>query len=151
MQTTNIIERAFELAGASSSVEEVRKALRREGDPTSTPISRAHRSRPTSRSASSARSIQARRHATSRRPRTQEWSRMEPVERAHQLPPEHLQGMQAAPFGTAKIEVERPPVRVRIARMLAEHVELRFPRRAAMFDADGVGQRGVEGVALGDF
>lgn len=31
MQTTNIIERAFELAGASSSVEEVRKALRREG------------------------------------------------------------------------------------------------------------------------
>jgi tRNA G26 N,N-dimethylase Trm1 len=31
MQTTNIIERAFELATASTSVDEVRKALRREG------------------------------------------------------------------------------------------------------------------------
>lgn len=31
MQTPNIIERAFQLAGDSSSVEDVRKALRREG------------------------------------------------------------------------------------------------------------------------
>lgn len=31
MQTTNIIERAFQLAPASSSVEEIRKALRNEG------------------------------------------------------------------------------------------------------------------------
>lgn len=31
MHTPNIIERAFELARASSSVEEVRKALRQEG------------------------------------------------------------------------------------------------------------------------
>jgi hypothetical protein len=31
MQTANIIERAFELARASTSVEEIRKALRQEG------------------------------------------------------------------------------------------------------------------------
>ena len=31
MQTSNIIERAFELARSSTSVEEVRKALRQEG------------------------------------------------------------------------------------------------------------------------
>lgn len=31
MQTTNIIERAFQLAPASTSIEEVRKALRQEG------------------------------------------------------------------------------------------------------------------------
>lgn len=31
MQTQNIIERAFELARASSSIDEVRKALRQEG------------------------------------------------------------------------------------------------------------------------
>ena len=31
MQTQNIIERAFELAGRSTSIEEVRKALRSEG------------------------------------------------------------------------------------------------------------------------
>jgi tRNA G26 N,N-dimethylase Trm1 len=31
MQTQNIIERAFELARESSSVEEIRKALRKEG------------------------------------------------------------------------------------------------------------------------
>ena len=31
MHTQNIIERAFELARESSSVEEIRKALRREG------------------------------------------------------------------------------------------------------------------------
>jgi tRNA G26 N,N-dimethylase Trm1 len=31
MQTDNIIERAFQLARDSSSVEEIRKALRREG------------------------------------------------------------------------------------------------------------------------
>lgn len=31
MQTHNIIERAFQLAGESSSVEEVRKVLRKEG------------------------------------------------------------------------------------------------------------------------
>jgi hypothetical protein len=31
MQTQNIIERAFELASASTSVEEIRKRLRREG------------------------------------------------------------------------------------------------------------------------
>jgi tRNA G26 N,N-dimethylase Trm1 len=31
MQTANIIERAFELARSSTSVEEVRKALRQEG------------------------------------------------------------------------------------------------------------------------
>ena len=31
MQTTNIIERAFQLAGDCASVEEIRKALRHEG------------------------------------------------------------------------------------------------------------------------
>jgi tRNA G26 N,N-dimethylase Trm1 len=31
MQTTNIIERAFELARGSTSIEEIRKALRQEG------------------------------------------------------------------------------------------------------------------------
>jgi hypothetical protein len=31
MQTQNIIERAFELAHASSSIDEIRKALRQEG------------------------------------------------------------------------------------------------------------------------
>ena len=31
MQTQNIIERAFQLAGSSSSIEEIRKALRQEG------------------------------------------------------------------------------------------------------------------------
>jgi hypothetical protein len=31
MQTPNIIERAFQLAGVSTSVDEVRKGLRREG------------------------------------------------------------------------------------------------------------------------
>ena len=31
MQTQNIIERAFELAGASTSIDEIRKRLRREG------------------------------------------------------------------------------------------------------------------------
>ncbi len=31
MQTQNIIERAFQLASASTSVDEIRKALRQEG------------------------------------------------------------------------------------------------------------------------
>jgi tRNA G26 N,N-dimethylase Trm1 len=31
MQTSNIIERAFQLARESSSIEEIRKVLRREG------------------------------------------------------------------------------------------------------------------------
>ena len=31
MQSTNVVERAFELARSSSTVEEVRKALRQEG------------------------------------------------------------------------------------------------------------------------
>lgn len=31
MQTTNIIERAFQLAGDSTSIEDIRKALRHEG------------------------------------------------------------------------------------------------------------------------
>jgi tRNA G26 N,N-dimethylase Trm1 len=31
MQTQNIIERAFQLASESSSIEEIRKALRQEG------------------------------------------------------------------------------------------------------------------------
>ena len=31
MQTQNIIERAFELARASTSIEDIRKTLRREG------------------------------------------------------------------------------------------------------------------------
>jgi hypothetical protein len=31
MQTQNIIERAFEVAGESTSIEDIRKVLRREG------------------------------------------------------------------------------------------------------------------------
>src|SRR5437868_1192251 len=72
--------------------------------------------------------------------------RVKAVERADQLPPEHLQAMQAAPFLTPQVEVERRPVRVRIARILAEDVEMRFPRMAVVPRAERGRQRPVEGI-----
>ena len=76
--------------------------------------------------------------------------RMEAVEGADQLSSEHFEAMQAAPFLAAKVEIEGAPMRVRIAGMAAEDVELLLPFGPAVSGADRVRQRPVEGVALGD-
>ena len=75
---------------------------------------------------------------------------MEAVESANQLPSEYFEAVQSAPFLAAKIEVEGVPMRVRIAGVMPEDVEIRVPFSATVADSNGAGQRPVEGVALGD-
>jgi hypothetical protein len=76
--------------------------------------------------------------------------RMEAVEGADQLSSEHFKAMQAAPFLAAKVEIEGAPMRVRIAGMAAEDVELLLPFGPAVSGADRVRQRPIESVAPGD-
>ena len=45
--------------------------------------------------------------------------RMQAVKRADELPPEHFEAMQAAPFLTAKVEVEGAPLGVRVRDLVA--------------------------------
>src|SRR3954447_10084168 len=73
---------------------------------------------------------------------------METANRANQLSPEHLEAMQSAALLAAEIEVERDPRRVGTARIAAEDVEILFPLGVAVFPADRLGQRPVEGVTL---
>ena len=75
---------------------------------------------------------------------------MEAVEGADQLSSEHFEAMQAAPFLAAKVEIEGAPMRVRIAGMAAEDVELLLPFGPAVSGADRVRQRPVKSVAPGD-
>ena len=53
--------------------------------------------------------------------------RVEAVNRADQLAPKHLQAVEAPPLLAAKIEVEGPPVRVGVAAVVAEKVEILLP------------------------
>ena len=75
---------------------------------------------------------------------------MEAVEGAKQLPSEDFQAMQPAAFPAAKVEVERLPVGVWIARPMPEDVEVRFPFGTAVFAAERIGQRPMESVLPGD-
>src|SRR5205085_1094180 len=76
--------------------------------------------------------------------------RMQPVECADQLAPEYVQAVKGKTFPTAKVEPEFAPVRVGLARILAQAVEVRLPFGAAVSGADGFRQSGVEGVVGGD-
>jgi len=74
--------------------------------------------------------------------------RVQAVERTDELAAEHLEAVQAAALGTAKIEVELTPGRVGIAGVLAEHIEVRFPIRPAVPIENRLRQRPVKGIAL---
>ena len=76
--------------------------------------------------------------------------RMDAVKGANQLTPEHFKAMQPAPLLTAKIQIEGAPIGVRVPAVLSQHVEVRFPVGPAVLCANWLGQRPVEGVALGD-
>src|SRR5205085_1013492 len=67
-----------------------------------------------------------------------------------QLAPEYVQAVKGKTFPTAKVEPEFAPVRVGLARILAQAVEVRLPFGAAVSGADGFRQSGVEGVVGGD-
>lgn len=75
---------------------------------------------------------------------------MEATECADELPAEHLQAVKASALLATEVEVEGVPVRVRVAGIMAEDVEMGFPFVAAVPGANGVGQRPVESVALRD-
>jgi len=75
---------------------------------------------------------------------------MESVERAYQLPSEDFEAVQRAPFRTAKIEVERGPMRVGVATIFAEDVEILLPLGAAVLGSNRLRQRPGKGVAPGD-
>jgi len=75
---------------------------------------------------------------------------MQAVKRANELPPEHFEAMQAAPFLTAKVEVEGAPLGVRVPGPVPHGVEIRFPFGPAISRANRVRQRPVKGVALSD-
>ena len=70
--------------------------------------------------------------------------RMQAVERANELPPEHFEAMQAAPFFTAKVEVEGAPAASGSAAPTPEGVEILFPFGPAVSRANRVGQRPVK-------
>ena len=75
--------------------------------------------------------------------------RVDSVEGANQLTPEHFEAMQPAAFLTAKIEVEGAPISIRVPAVLAKHVEVRFPIAPAVLCANGLGQRPGPAGAVG--
>src|SRR5215208_2586910 len=76
--------------------------------------------------------------------------RVKPVERADQLPPEHLEAMQAVSLCAAKVETVGAPVRVGIAGIAANDVEARIPFRTTKFGSHRLRQRRVEGAVPSD-
>ena len=75
---------------------------------------------------------------------------VEPVERADELPAERLEAVQPAAFRAAEVEAEGVPMRVRVAGVVAEEVEMRLPLGPAVFGPDLLRKRPMEGVAPGD-
>src|SRR6478672_7406384 len=72
--------------------------------------------------------------------------RMEAVQRAHQLPPEHLEAMERTALAAANVEAEPAPIRIRVARIVAQHVEMCVPFGAAVVGPNRLRQRRVERV-----
>src|SRR6478672_7669574 len=75
---------------------------------------------------------------------------VQPVERADQLAPEHVEAVQGTAFVAATVEPEAAPIGVRAAHILAEALELRLPFGAAVFGADCFRKRRIESVVGGD-
>ena len=76
--------------------------------------------------------------------------RVEAVERADELAPEHLEAVEAPPLLAAKVEIEGAPMRVGIAAVVTEKVEILVPAGAGEPRSDRLGQRPVQSVASGD-
>jgi len=75
---------------------------------------------------------------------------MKAVEGADQLPPENIEAMERVALLAAQVEAEGTPVRVRVAAVAAEDIEIRLPFGPAISRSNRTGQRRVEGVVRGD-
>ena len=72
---------------------------------------------------------------------------METVEGAYELAPERFEAVECVALIAAKVEVEGPPVRVGVAAVVAEDIEIRFPLDPPISRPNRVRQRPVEGIA----
>jgi len=65
--------------------------------------------------------------------------RVKAVERADQLATEQFEAVKRVALLATEVEAEGAPVRVRVARILGEAVEVRLPFGAAVFGAHRIG------------